>query len=304
MKAINIAAIQETDLRLSAELLDRTVAGDRDGTITSGEVDRALEVVGSDPRLTTAPEVRANLEKLKAYLERYGRDAGSRPVPAYPPPNDLHNALGIQLEALGSTTKTPTLLLQDSDWESQQAQLFEVPYDQRKIRDGQSVLVPLEARALSGIEVEYQDTRKLKDLELNARQPGDYDWVPFRGDRWFQMADEEFIGSTEIKRQRDTDAPVINNPVTVKLEIVYPTGTIFKIAEPAVRFNVDDAFDSNSSGYPTTDNFDGQYGRLPDGPLPPGCMLRLTPSFANKKPWEKLRNIAVDLAWVRPTYLP
>ena len=57
----------------------------------------------------------------------------------------------------------------------------------RAVHSGQSVLVPLQEGQLHIVELRYQDTRKLRDLEFNSRTKGTLDWTTFRGDQWFEM---------------------------------------------------------------------------------------------------------------------
>jgi hypothetical protein len=90
----------------------------------------------------------------------------------------------------------------------------------------------------------------------------------------------------------------------VKVDVLYPDGTEHNIGKKFLDFHVHDAHSANSSGYPETDNISNGYENLPQGKLPEGAMLRLTPMHENRKPWEADRKTAMELSWVKPVYMP
>jgi hypothetical protein len=182
---------------------------------------------------------------------------------------------------------------------------FQVPSDQQQIRDGQSVLVPLEAgRTLHMIELRYQDTRPLRDLEFN-RRVGNGAWETFRGDEYHATVEREKAGEVVVKRESDHNAAWINNPVRVRVDVVDQDGKVLHaVGKKFVDFHTHDAWSAESSGSAETDNISNSYESLPQGLLPAGAQLRLTPVHENRRPWEQDRLVAMDLHWVKPIYLP
>lgn len=204
-------------------------------------------------------------------------------------------------------TDKPDLVLTYTSAQAQNSSeiMFRVPSDMREVKDGQSVLVPLESgRQLHMIELKYQDTRKLRDLEFNRSTPGG-GWETFRGDEYHSTLQKEKAGEVRIKRESDHNAPWINNPVRVKVEVVDANGDVLhNVGRKFLDFHVHDAHSPDSSGYPETDNISNSYESLPQGELPDGAMLRLTPMHENRKAWEADREVAMDLSWVKPIYMP
>jgi hypothetical protein len=182
---------------------------------------------------------------------------------------------------------------------------FQVPSAQQQIHDGQSVLIPLEAgRTLHMIELRYQDTRPLRDIEFN-RRVGSGPWETFRGDEYHATVQREKAGEVVVKRETDHNAAWINNPVRVRVDVVDQDGTVIHaVGKKFVDFHTHDAWSAESSGSPETDNISNSYESLPQGLLPAGAQLRLTPVHENRRPWEQDRHVAMDLHWVKPIYLP
>jgi hypothetical protein len=305
MKAAKIHSISDAAVRRAAELLDKTAIGNRDGVVTAEEVKEALKHVEENPDLRGRDDVRDALGKLDEYLERFGDgNVSAQPRSPAPTSSSGFSALGIQLAALGGRAPGDDLALGDGRWKSSIEHLFSVPHADRNVHDGQSVRIPLEPHKIHMIELEYQDTRPLKDLSFSMREPGSYDWKEFRGDKWFEMLDKEKSGDVEIRRESDHNAPWENNPIRVKVEIEYPDGDVFHVGKKFLDFHVHDAYDVDSSGYPETDNINRTYDSLPDEELPPGCTLVLTPVHENRQDWESDRKIALELSWVKPIYVP
>lgn len=182
---------------------------------------------------------------------------------------------------------------------------FDVPAELRSVKDGQSVLIPLEGgRELHMIELRYQDTRPLKDFEFNRRAPGGQ-WETFRGDEYRSSEEKEKAGQLEIKREPDHHAMWINNPIRVKVEVVDANGNVLHtIGKKFLDPQLHDAWSPEGPGSAEVDNISNGYEKLPEGKLPPGAQLRLTPVHEHKKPWEAERTIAMDLSWVKPIYMP
>jgi hypothetical protein len=204
-------------------------------------------------------------------------------------------------------TDKPDLVLTHTEARRQNSSeiMFTVPSHMRNVKDGQSVLIPLEGgRTMHMVELKYQDTRKLRDLEFNRRTPGGQ-WETFRGDEYHSTVQQEKAGELQVKRESDHNAPWINNPIRVKVEIVDADGNVIQnVGKKFLDFHVHDAHSPDSSGYPETDNINNSYENLPKGDLPAGAMLRLTPMHENRKAWEADRDVAMNLSWVKPIYMP
>jgi len=213
----------------------------------------------------------------------------------------------IKAMSQANAGEKPTLRLtqDEATWHNSSEVTFRVPSAMRDVKDGQSVLVPLKAgRKLHMIELKYQDTRKLSDLEFNRTAPGG-GWETFRGDEYHSTVVKEKAGELQVKRESDHNAPWINNPVRVKVEVVDADGeVIHSVGKKFLDFHVHDAHSADSSGYPETDNISNSYESLPQGELPDGAMLKLTPMHENRKAWEADREVAMDLSWVKPIYMP
>lgn len=182
--------------------------------------------------------------------------------------------------------------------------MFTVPSSARLVKHGQSVLVPLDAgRTLHMIELRYQDTRPLKDLEFNRRAPGGT-WETFRGAEYRAMETLEKQGKMELKREPDHNSIWVNNPVRVRVDVVDAQGqVVHTIGRKFLDPHVHDAWSPDGPGSAEVDNISNGYEQLPEGKLPAGAQLRLTPTI-ERKPWEADRVVAMDLSWVKPIYLP
>lgn len=297
----SISTIQHAQMKQAAQLADKLAgAGNKDGKITTAEVDKAIAVLKADP--DRFADVQA-LSTLKTFLvHQGGKDGGSASAMSgggYSPVS----MMASNMTGTAKKVKDPVLLGNPSQPDSASA-LFQVPHAERNIADKQSVLIPLEGKQLHVIELNYQDTRKLRDLEFNVREKGSFDWKTVRGDQYHALVEREKRGEVEIKRESDHNAPWVNNPIRVKVEVLYPDGRIHEIGKKFLDFHVHDAYSADSSGYAETDNISNGYENLPSGKLPEGCMLRLTPSHENRKPWEKDREVAMEISWVKPTYMP
>lgn len=304
MKIKKLDTIQDPTLRQAAERIDKQPGvGNADGFISSQEINQAK----ADPELLAAHSFET-VNGLGQYVERFGAESGtSTPAPDAPAPSSTPLYSPLRMHLASSTTPTvssnATVELTNSQNLNSAERMFSVPQAQRNLRDGQSVELPLEGREIHMIELKYQDTRKLRDLEFNYRESGG-NWQTFRGDRYFEMIGKEKRGEIQIKRESDHNSPWINNPVRVKVEIVYPDGQTHLVGKKFLDFHVHDAHSPDSSGYPETDNINRTYENIPHGKIPEGSKLRLTPIFENKKEWEANREVAADLSWVKPIYMP
>jgi len=294
------------------ELFDTALSGA--GVIDRETQDRALALVAGDDKITPAELALINkyLQKHAGDFEEAVRFRNKFAVMAGQPKSTIAKPIGVALGAVDLRVKNKlawdegSLTLRDTDGDRPTSvhQRFAIPGHLQKIKDGDSVLFPLQPRKLHLIELEYQDTRRLKDLSFNYQEPGDWDTKPFRGDEWFKMLAKEKAGDIEIEREPDHNAPYINNPVMVRVEVLYPDGHVHDIGTKFLDFHVHDAYDVDSSGYAETDNISNGYEDLPPGELPEGCFLKLTPFFSNKMSWENKRKIAAELSWVQPCYVP
>lgn len=302
MKLKTLDTITDPTLRQVADRIDKHPSlGNADGVISTQEIANA----------NAHPELLENhtfekLGNLGQYVDRFGVDAGAAVGSLHTP--NLSNAptytpLRMHFASPTPNATAPTVQLTDVQSPNSAERMFSVPHNQRNLRDGQSVELPLEGREIHMIELKYQDTRKLRDLEFNYREPGG-SWKTFRGDQYFDMIAKEKRGEVQIKRESDHNSPWINNPVRVKVDIVYPNGEIHNVGRKFLDFHVHDAHSPDSSGYPETDNINRTYENIPHGKLPEGSKLRLTPMFMDKKEWESNRDIAADLSWVKPIYMP
>ncbi len=295
MKFKKIDTIQNPTLRHTAETIDQGSVGNADGFITTTEIEQANEMEAN----SFTP-----LSNLQDYVEQFGDGAGTLDsgVSVSDSSAPIFTPLSIHFPD-SEQPEDDTVRLTDVQKPNSAERMFRVPYGKQEIRDGQSVEIPLEGRAIHMIELEYQDTRKLRDLEFNVREPGG-SWRTIRGDEYHEMVNKESNGEVQIKRESDHNAPWINNPVRVKVEIVYPDGETHLVGKKFLDFHVHDAYDADSSGYPEIDNINRTYENIPSGKLPEGSILRLTPMFTDKKEWEADRDIAAELSWVKPIYMP
>jgi hypothetical protein len=183
--------------------------------------------------------------------------------------------------------------------------LFQVPQSKQSVKEDQSVFIPLQNKNIHMIEMEYSDDRPLGDLEFSYRKKGLTNWKKFRGKDLGQMMADEKSGNIELKREPDHNSLWINNPVKVKIEIAYPNGSVGHVGDKFLDYHVHDAdeWDPTSTGYPETDNINPDYEDIPTRAIPEGSFLKVTPYFANRKPWEK-RKKAADIMWVKPIYVP
>jgi hypothetical protein len=300
VRQVPLTQLRPAALRAAAEQVENTQGlGKKDGVITSEEVDKALALAATQP--ATFGDL-ASLRTLKTFLTHMGAEGGaSQPLGAggYSP----LTAMSGNMTGTVQTVKDPVILSDPKRADVTTAH-FDVAYDQRSIADRQSVVVPLDGKELHLIELKYQDTRKLRDLEFNYRDKGSSEWKTFRGDQYAQMLAKEKSGEVQIKRESDHNSPWINNPIRVKVDVLYPNGDVHQIGTKFLDFHVHDAHGPDSSGYPETDNISNGYEKLPSGKLPEGCLLRLTPLHQNRKPWETDRQVAMDISWVKPTYMP
>jgi hypothetical protein len=296
----SISTLQTAQLQKAAQLADSLKgAGNGDGAISTAEVDKAIQILSKTDRFD---DVKA-LATLKTFLVHQGGKDGGQAGPASA---GGYSPMGMMASNMTGSAKPvkPAVVLGNPSSPDAASRLFQVPSAQRQIADKQSVLIPLEGQQLHVIELEYQDTRKLRDLEFNYRESGSFDWKTVRGDQYHALVEREKRGEVQIKRESDHNAPWVNNPIRVKVEVLFPDGRVHEVGRKFLDFHVHDAWSADSSGYPETDNISNGYENLPHGKLPEGCMLRLTPSHENRKPWEKDREIAMDISWVKPTYMP
>ncbi len=295
----SIAQLSQPALRKAAEMADKLAgAGAPDGTVTTAEIDQALAVLKASPDRFGDVEALSTLRTFLVHQAAVGVAAALS--------GGGYSPVGLrtsQLTGGAKAVKDPVVLGSPSAPDAA-TRLFQVPSAERNIADKQSVLIPLEGKELHLIEVKFQDTRKLKDLEFNYREKGSYEWKTVRGDEWHALLAREKRGEVDIKREGDHHSPWVNNPIRVKVEVLFPDGRVHDIGKKFLDFHVHDAHSAESSGYPETDNISNGYERLPRGKLPEGCMLRMTPLHENRKPWEKDREIAMELSWVKPIYIP
>ena len=297
MKGIGISQLGHAGLRRLAEQLDqKTGAGDADGTITTAEVDKAIAAAEASPKDSPAL---GELRTLRTFLQHFGSDDGTLDA-RVSISGGGYSPVSLRTGAMsGDTTlaREPIHLGEGTRVDGT-ARLFN---HRANILDRQSIVFPLDEGSLHLVELRYQDTRPLKDLEFNMRKKGEFGWTTFRGDQYFEMKRREDAGEIEIKREPDHNGPWVNNPVRVKVEVLYPDGRVYDMGKKFIDFNVHDARSVNGSGVPETDNI---YKRMPRGELPPGTMMRLTPYFESKKPWEKDRDVACAFHWVKPIIVP
>jgi hypothetical protein len=213
-----------------------------------------------------------------------------------------------KLAAAQAQNEKPDLKLTaaHAQWQNSAELMFTVPSDMRAVKDGQSVLIPLEGgRELHMIELRYQDTRALQDFEFNMRPKGSSEWQTFRGDQYREMEQREKAGEVEIKREPDHNAMWINNPIRVRVDVVDANGQVLhSIGKKFLDPQLHDAWSPTGPGSAETDNISNGYEKLPSGKLPAGASLRLTPVHQDRKPWEAERTVAMDLSWVKPIYMP
>lgn len=300
-QSASLSQIAQPHFRKLAEQLDKSgTIGNGDGAISTVEVDRAIEAAQHDPG--RFGEI-ASLRALRTFVVHCGEpEAGG----AQPLGGGGYNAVAMRTASLTGTSqnaKAP-VWLGEPRVEDSCTHIFQVPGAQRDLADRQSALVPLEAKELHLIELKYQDTRPLRDLEFNYRKKGEHTWQTARGDVWFDLKSREKAGEIEVKRERDHNGPWINNPIRVQVEVLFPDGRVHSVGKKFLDFHVHDAHSPDSSGYPETDNISNGYERLPQGKLPEGCLLRLTPIHENRKSWEQDRGVAANLSWVKPIYKP
>lgn len=297
MKTVPLASLPSAALRRAAEAVDQTAAGGNDDkAVSAAEIDQAIAAASSDP--SRAEDLR-HLQQLKTFVSHFGGDGGGSPGTSVS--GGGYSPVGARAGNLAGTVTTSRepFHVGDGRQVDSLSRLYEA--GGKDIGDRQSILVPLDEGQLHLVELRYQDTRKLKDLELNYREPGSYEWKTFRGDKWFEMERKEKAGEIEIKREPDHNGPWVNNPVRVKVEVLFPDGRIHDLGKKFVDFHIHDAHSVEGSGSGETDNI---YKRMPHGPLPEGCILRLTPYFENKKPWESDRDVTVRFEWVKPIRFP
>ncbi len=284
MKSLPLSAIATPTLRQLAERIDQAAsAGNLDGVISVAEVDQALVEA---ERAASGFENLDQLRGLRTFVEHFGT-TGTGPVPPSSP--DLFD-----------TTPSPVHVGEGTRPDSV-TRYFQTGWGQRNILEHQPILIPLDPGKVHLFEVRYQDTRKLRDLEFNYREPGSSAWTPFRGDQWFELERREQKGEIQIKREPDHNGPWINNPIRVKVEVLYPDGRIHDLGKKLVDPHVHDAHSVDGPGSGETDNI---YKNLPQEKLPPGCLLRLTPFTENKKDWEQSREVALSFEWARPIRVP
>ncbi len=297
MKGIGISQLSHAGMRRLAEQLDKqSGVGDANGTITTGELDKAIAAAEANP--ASGPDL-GELRSLRTFLQHFGSDDGSlRSNVALSGGGYSPVAMRASHMSGDATLAQEPIHLGEGSRIDGTARVFN---HRANIQDRQSLVFPLDEGSLHLVEVRYQDTRTLKDLEFNMRQKGEHGWTTFRGDQYFEMKRKEDAGEIEIKREPDHNGPWVNNPVRVKVEVLYPDGRIHDMGKKFIDFHVHDARSVNGSGVPETDNI---YKRMPHGELPAGTMMRLTPYFENKKPWEKDRDVACEFHWVKPVIVP
>jgi hypothetical protein len=298
MKQVKVAALGAGTLRDLAHSVDQAAGvGNQNGVLTLNEVELALAA----PAATFSASNRAHLQALRTLLAF----APDEPAAAEPSATPASGPMAARMANMaGPPPAPPALVLDNPQRPDVTCALFQVPGAQRKVLDRQPVLIPLDARELHVIELQYQDIRPLKDLEFNGCAAGSSAYKPFRGSEYFERLQGERAGTFKIQREPDHNGPWVNNPVKVNVEVLFPDGRIHHVGNKFLDFNVHDAHSVDGAGYPETDNISNGYEYLPDGPLPAGCLLRLTPHFTAKKPWEAQTNVAMDLRWVKPQYLP
>lgn len=294
MTTLPLSRLPSPALRRAAEQLDKTI-GDNDQAISAAEVNKALAAAAAEPSRKDELQL---LSQLKTFLTHFGADGGSSPATLSGGGYSPLDARTAHMTGTLTTAREPFHV-----GEGRQADALSRLYQVggKDILERQSILVPLEPGQLHIVELRYQDTRKLRDIEFNYREPGSYDWKTFRGDQWFEMERREKAGEIQIKREPDHNAPWMNNPVRVKIDILYPDGRVHDLGKKLVDFHVHDARSPDGSGSGETDNI---YKMMPSAPLPPGCILRLTPYIENKKPWEANRDVALRFEWVKPIHFP
>ncbi|TNE46446.1 MAG: hypothetical protein EP343_22830 [Deltaproteobacteria bacterium] len=304
MKFKKIDTLVDPAARQLATRIDNNPnVGNADGLISTEELAKAADL---EPDEVLEQHSFEKLGQLQDYVERFGTEVEGPSDTVAPAGGATFTPLSIHFSdnpAPVTEWVDDTITLTDFQELSSAERMFRVPSADRQVADGQSVEIPLEGREIHMIELKYQDTRKLRDLEFNVREPGGA-WRTIRGDEYHEMLGKEKRGEVQIKRERDHNSPWINNPVRVKVEIVYPDGKTHLVGKKFLDFHVHDAHSADSSGYPETDNINRTYENIPHGKLPEGSTLRLTPMFMDKKEWEADREIAADLSWVKPIYMP
>ena len=215
----SISKIAQPQFRKLAEQLDKLGAsGNRDGATSTTEVDSAIAAAQSDP--ARFGEIAA-LRSLRTFVVHCGEPENGN---ANPLGGGGYNPVAMRSATLTGTdqsAKAP-VLLGEPRIEDSCTQVFQVPQSQRDLADRQSALVPLEAKELHLIELKYQDTRPLRDLEFNYRNKGEFNWQTTRGDDWFDLKKREKAGEIDVKRERDHNAPWINNPIRVHVDVLFP----------------------------------------------------------------------------------
>jgi hypothetical protein len=290
MGDLPISQISNATFRRAAEALDQKPGlGNQDGAISVAEIDAALSAGVPDAE-------RAALVWLRTFVAHGGGSARIQLSAG------TLSAVGARAGNAAGTIEAnkPPLVLDMRRIDGVTTQC-DIPSSERDVPASRSVLVPLDEGQLHIVELRYHDNRKLKDLELNWRAKGSFDWTPFRGEQWFEMKKKEGAGEIEIKREPDHNEPWLNNPVRVKVEVLYPDGRVHDMGKKLVDPHIHDAHSVDGSGSPETDNI---YKQMPPGRLPAGCFMRLTPYFENQKPWEQDRTTAIQFHWVRPVMIP
>lgn len=303
IRQVNLSQINNAALRKAAEQVETTAGvGTKDGVLTTAEVDSALALAKTQP--AKFGDIAA-LRSLRTFLVHMGDTPGAAPA-ASTISGGGYSPVGLQAgNMMGTVQKAKdTIMLNDMTRPDAVSTYFSVPSDKRMVEDRQSVVLPLEAKEIHLIELQYQDTRPLKDLEFTYQPKGSMEWKAFKGDKWFEMEAKEKSGELKIRREPDHNSPYVNNPIKVQVDVLFPDGHVHSIGKKFLDYSVHDAHSIDGAGYPEIDNISNGYEHLPQGALPEGCLLRLTPLHENRKPWEADRKIAMDLAWVKPQFLP
>lgn len=296
MTTLPLSRLPSPALRRAAESLDKAPAtGNDDQAISTAEIDKAIAAAAAEP--SRQDELRL-LTQLKTYVAHFADDGRTSPATLSGGGYSPLDARTSHMTGTVTTAREPFHVGEGREVDTI-SRLYQV--GAKEILERQSILVPLDPGQLHIVELRYQDTRKLRDLELNYKEPGSYEWKTFRGDQWFEMLRREKAGEIQIKREPDHNAPWMNNPVRVKIDILYPDGRVHDLGKKLVDFHIHDAYSPDGSGSGETDNI---YKRMPRDPLPPGCILRLTPYIENKKSWESDRDVALRFEWVKPIRFP
>jgi hypothetical protein len=298
MKRLPIRSIRDPVLRRQAEQLDR-LTGREDGAIDAAEVHHALATSRTVDDLRDNPELGRSLRAMQKLIARDGEHA--------PAPRGRAAALsplGVQLLSLTPAASASCRYLAEGEWESRLAHRFDVPRAERVMGEGQRVMVPLEARELHVIEMQFRDQRKLAEQRFRFKEPGDTKWRPFWGEDWFAMKKREAKGEIEILRESAYDAPVITNPMFVEIAIVMPDGERYFVGNKRIEFHVHAMKHKNQRGYVELDVVNRATERLPDGALPKGCALELTIGYEHRHEFHEPGGAHAEVQWVKPTYVP